>query len=51
VASTLGAGQLTADNLVGYITGAKTAADDTGAEAEPGPDTRPSPDTRPGPDA
>jgi simple sugar transport system ATP-binding protein len=44
VASTLGAGQLTADNLVGYITGAKTAADDTGAQAGPGPDTRPGPD-------
>jgi simple sugar transport system ATP-binding protein len=53
VASTLGAGQLTADNHVGYITGAKTAADDTGAASGPAPDAGPgpSPDARPGPDA
>jgi len=44
VAAALGAGQLTADNLVGYITGAKTATDDTGAAAEPGPHAEPGPD-------
>jgi simple sugar transport system ATP-binding protein len=43
VASTLGAGQLTADNLVGYITGAKIAGN--------GPAPNPGPDTHPGPDA